>query len=82
MDRFLKHRRLTGRNEVLRALVVSYADDFVIFRRGCAEEALTWTRAVMTKLGLSLKQAKSSVKDTRTECFDSLVTGWNHATFL
>jgi RNA-directed DNA polymerase len=72
MDRFLKHWRLTGRKEVFRAHVVSYAGDFVIFRRGGAEEALTWTRAVMTKLGLSLNQAKSSVKDTRTECFDFL----------
>jgi len=43
---------------VLRAHVVSYADDFVILSRGHAEEALTWTKAVMTKLGLTLNDAK------------------------
>jgi len=34
------------------AHVVSYADDFVILSRGHAAEALAWTKAVMTKLGL------------------------------
>jgi hypothetical protein len=57
---------------VLRAHVVSYADDFVILNRGHAEEALTWTMAVMTKLGLTLNEAKTSVKDARRESFDFL----------
>jgi Reverse transcriptase (RNA-dependent DNA polymerase) len=70
--RFLKHWRLSGRGEVLRAHVVSYADDFVILSRGHAEEALTWTKAVMTKLGLTLNEAKTSVKDARRESFDFL----------
>ena len=52
MNRFLKHWRLSGRREAFRAHVISYADDFVILSRGHAEEALTWTKAVMTKLGL------------------------------
>ena len=39
---------------------------------GYAEEALTWTRAVMAKLGLTLNEAKTSVKDARTESFDFL----------
>ncbi len=65
MNRFLKHWRLTGRGEAFRAHVVSYADDFVILSRGHAEEALTWTKAVMTKLGLTLNEAKTSVKDAR-----------------
>jgi RNA-directed DNA polymerase len=72
MNRFLKHWRLTGRGEAFRAHVVSYADDFVILSRGCAEEALAWTKAVMTKLGLSLNEAKTSVKDVRRESFDFL----------
>ena len=72
MNRFLKHWRLTGRGEAFRAHVVSYADDFVILSRGCAEEALTWTKAVMTKLGLTLNEAKTSVKDARRESFDFL----------
>jgi RNA-directed DNA polymerase len=60
MNRFLKHWRLTGRSEAFRARVICYADDFVILSRGCAAEALAWTKAVMTKLGLTLNEAKTS----------------------
>ena len=72
MNRFLKHWRLTGRGEAFHAHVVSYADDFVILSRGHAAEALAWTKAVMTKLGLTLNEAKTSVKDARREGFDFL----------
>jgi RNA-directed DNA polymerase len=72
MNRFLKHWRLTGRGEAFRAHIVSYADDFVILSRGHAEEALAWTRAVMTKLGLTLNETKTSVRNARTESFDFL----------
>ena len=72
MNRFLKHWRLTGRGETFRAHVVSYADDFVILSRGHAAEALTWTKAVMAKLGLTLNEAKTSLKDARRESFDFL----------
>ena len=72
MNRFLKHWRLTGRGEAFRAHVVAYADDFVILSRGRAAEALTWTKAVMTKLGLTLNEAKTSLKDARQERFDFL----------
>ena len=72
MNRFLKHWRLTQRGEAFRAHVVSYADDFVILSRGHAAEALAWTKAVMTKLGLTLNEAKTSLKDARRESFDFL----------
>jgi RNA-directed DNA polymerase len=72
MNRFLKHWRLSGRGEAFRAHVVNYADDFVILSRGHAEEALAWTAAVMTKLGLTLNEAKTSVKNAREESFDFL----------
>ena len=72
MNRFLKHWRLTGRGETFRAHVVSYADDFVILSRGHAAEALTWTKAVMAKLGLTLNEAKTSLKDARRESYDFL----------
>src|SRR5208337_2499998 len=72
MNRFLKHWRLSGCGEAFRAQVVSYADDFVILSRGLAPEALAWTRAVMTKLGLTLNEAKTSVKDARRQGFDFL----------
>jgi RNA-directed DNA polymerase len=72
MNRFLKHWRASGRGEAFRAHVVNYADDFVILSRGFAGEALAWTKAVMTKLGLTLNEAKTSVKDARREGFDFL----------
>ena len=72
MNRFLKHWRLSGRGEAFHAHVVSYADDFVILSRGRAEEALAWAKAAMTKLGLTINEAKTSVKDARKESFDFL----------
>jgi RNA-directed DNA polymerase len=72
MNRFLKHWRLTGRDEAFRAHVVAYADDFVILSRGGAAAALMWTKAVMTKLGLTLNEAKTSLKNARQDRFDFL----------
>jgi len=72
MNRFLKFWRLSGCKEAFHAEVVAYADDFVILSRGCAEEALAWTKAVMTKLGLTLNEAKTSLVDARKERFDFL----------
>ena len=72
MNRFLKHWRLTGRGEAFCARVISYADDFVILSCGHADEALAWTKAVMTKLGLTLNEVKTSVRDARQKSFDFL----------
>ena len=82
MNRFLKHWRLTKRGEAFHAHVVSYADDFVILSRGHADDALAWTKAVMTKLGLTLNEAKTSVKDARgVIASTSLAIRWDHAIF-
>ncbi len=72
MNRFLKHWRITGRGEVFQAQVINYADDFVILSRGSAAEALNWTRSVMTGIGLTLNEAKTSIKQARRERFDFL----------
>jgi RNA-directed DNA polymerase len=72
MNRFLKHWRYTERGAAFRAHVISYADDFVILSRGCAAEAMAWTRAVMTKLGLTLNEVKTKLKEARKEHFDFL----------
>jgi RNA-directed DNA polymerase len=72
MNRFLKHWRLSGCGEAFQAHVVSYADDFVILSRGHAAEALAWTKAVMTRLGLSINEAKTSLKKVRQERFNFL----------
>lgn len=72
MNRFLKHWRRTGRGEAYRAHVIAYADDFTILSRGRAAEALAWTKAVMTRLGLALNEAKTAIRDARRERFDFL----------
>jgi RNA-directed DNA polymerase len=72
MNRFLKHWRLTERGEAFRAHVIAYADDFVILSRGHAAEALAWTKAVMTRLGLTVNEAKTSLKNALQERFDFL----------
>src|SRR5471032_1366784 len=72
MNRFLKYWRLTGCGEAFRANVIAYADDFVILSRGLAAEALAWTKAVMARLGLTLNEAKTSLKNARQERFDFL----------
>ena len=72
MNRFLKHFRQSGAADAFRAHVVAYADDLVILSRGRAAEALTWMRDAMAKLGLTLSEAKTSLKDARKERFDFL----------
>jgi RNA-directed DNA polymerase len=72
MNRFLKYWRLTKRGEAFRARVVTYADDFVILSRGHAAEALAWTKAVMTRLRLTLNENKTSLRNARRERFDFL----------
>jgi RNA-directed DNA polymerase len=72
MNRFLKHWQITGKSKAFRAQVVTYADDFVILSRGHAAEALDWTRSVMTRLGLTLNEAKTSIKTARKESFHFL----------
>ena len=72
MNRFLKHWQITGKSKAFRAQVVTYADDFVILSRGHAAEALNWTRSVMTRLGLTLNEAKTSIKAARKESFHFL----------
>jgi RNA-directed DNA polymerase len=72
MNRLLKGWRNTKRGEQFRARVVNYADDFVILSRGKAAEALDWTRQVVTRLGLTLNEAKTSIKQARKESFNFL----------
>lgn len=72
MNRFLKYWRRTKRGKVFQAQVINYADDFVILSRKGAKEALDWTRQVMRRLGLTLNEAKTSLKQARAERFDFL----------
>jgi RNA-directed DNA polymerase len=72
INRFLRHWRASGCNEGFQARIVNYADDFVILSRGHADEALEWTRHVMTRLGLTLNETKTCLRDARRERFDFL----------
>jgi RNA-directed DNA polymerase len=55
-----------------RAHIIAYADDFVILSRGHAVEAMMWTKAAMTKLRVSLNDAKTSIRDAPKERFEFL----------
>jgi RNA-directed DNA polymerase len=72
MNRFLKFWRISGRSEAFQARVINYADDFVILSRGHAAEAVDWTRKVMTRIGLTLNETKTSIKQARRQRFDFL----------
>ena len=71
-NRMLKGWKRTGRGEQYRARIVNFADDFVILSRGKAKEALEWTRGVLARLGLTLNEKKTSLRDARKERFDFL----------
>jgi RNA-directed DNA polymerase len=72
MNRMLKGWKQTGRAEQYRARIVAYADDFVILSRGKANEALGWARGTLTRLGLTLNEQKTSIRNARKERFDFL----------
>jgi RNA-directed DNA polymerase len=72
MNRLLKGWRITKRGEQFDAHIVNYADDFVILSRGKAAEALNWTRQVVTRMGVTLNEAKTSIKQARQESFNFL----------
>src|SRR5229473_6341908 len=72
MNRLLKGWRNTKRGEQFDAHIVNYADDFVILSRGNAVEALSWTRQVVTRMGVTLNEAKTSIKQARKESFNFL----------
>jgi RNA-directed DNA polymerase len=72
MNRLLKGWRNTKRGEQFDAHIVTYADDFVILSRGKAAEALNWTRQVVARMGVTLNEAKTSIKQARQESFGFL----------
>jgi RNA-directed DNA polymerase len=72
MNRMLKGWRKTKRGERYQARVVNYADDFVILSRGNAAEALEWTRKVIARLGLTLNETKTCLRQARNASFTFL----------
>jgi RNA-directed DNA polymerase len=72
MRRFVLGWKVLGHEKRLGACVVNYADDLVICCRGRAEEALATMRVMMTKLKLTVNEAKTRVAKLPEEKFDFL----------
>lgn len=72
MRRFLKAWEQRGYDESLATRIVNYADDFVILCRGTADQALSEARAILTRIGLTLNEAKTRTCAVWKESFDFL----------
>jgi RNA-directed DNA polymerase len=72
MNRFLKHWCRNGLGKRLRAHVVVYADDLVILSRGHASKAHEVLKDVMTRIGLTVNETKTKLREATTERFDFL----------
>jgi group II intron reverse transcriptase/maturase len=78
MRRFLLGWKRLGHDRRLDAHIVNYADDFVICCRRTSAEALATTRAMMSKLKLTVNEAKTRLCRVGEESFDFLgyTFGW------
>ena len=72
MHRYLRAWGEKGKGQQFRAKLVNYADDFVILSRGHAQEALEWTRWAMGKIGVTLNEEKTCLRNARRESFNFL----------
>lgn len=72
MNRFLKYWRRNGLGQRLRAHVVVYADDLVILTRRHASEAHAVLTDVMTRIGLTVNETKTKLREATLERFDFL----------
>jgi RNA-directed DNA polymerase len=72
MRRFVRGWKTLGHERRLEAYIVNYADDFVICCRGTAAEAMTAMRSMMSKLRLTVNEAKTRRCCVPEESFDFL----------
>lgn len=72
MNRFLKYWRMKGAGQRFSARVVAYADDLVILTKGHSASARDHADRALTRMGLTLNPAKTSLVDARHETFDFL----------
>ena len=72
MRRFVLGWKKLGHEKRLQAYIVNYADDLVICCRGGAEQALATMRGMMSKLKLTVNEAKTRVCSLPEEKFDFL----------
>ncbi len=59
MRRFILGWKQLGHEQRLQAIIVNYADDFVICTRGRADEAMATMRSMMVKLRLKVNEQKT-----------------------
>jgi hypothetical protein len=72
MRRFVRGWKTLGHEHRLEAVIVNYADDFVICCRGTAAEAMTAMRGMMARLKLTVNEAKTRTCRAPAESFDFL----------
>ena len=72
MHRFITAFRKYGLDRRYGAVLVTYADDFVVLCRHGAADVLDTTRRWMTGIGLTLNESKTRVCNARCESFDFL----------
>jgi hypothetical protein len=72
MRRFVRGWKTLGHERRLQARVVNYADDFVICCRGTAAEAMAAMRGMMSRLKLTVNEAKTRLCRLPEETFDFL----------
>ena len=72
MRRFILGWKTLGHQRRLGARIVNYADDFVICCRGTAEQAMRVMRDMMTRLKLTVNEAKTQLCRVPDEPFDFL----------
>jgi RNA-directed DNA polymerase len=72
MHRFIQAFRKYGLDRRYGAVLVVYADDFVVLCKRNANGALEEIRRLLCKIGLTLNEAKTSVKWAREDAFDFL----------
>ena len=72
IHRLLRAWQKLGLESKLQARIINYADDLVIVCRDGADEALSWLRWIVERIGLRLNEAKTCVRAARQEAFDFL----------
>jgi RNA-directed DNA polymerase len=72
MHRFIKAFRKYDLEGRFGAVLVNYADDFVVLCRRGAPEVLSITKRWMERIGLTINEAKTCIRDGRAESFNFL----------
>lgn len=72
MHRYIKAFRKHDLERRHGAILVNYADDFVVLCKRNAKQVLDLTRVWMTRIGLTINETKTSIRDARKEMFTFL----------